>query len=73
MMTRQTQVQELREGQEILFTRGQDTEQQRGIVRSVEVSGKYVTIWYNDKTTNELSMVLSEKGENITRVAGSRK
>jgi hypothetical protein len=35
-----------------------------GTVRSIEVDGKYVTIWYYTES-QELSLILSEKGETI--------
>ena len=64
MILREKEVQTLKEGEKIVFTRGGDTERQIGTVRSVEVDGKYVTIWYYTES-QELSLVLSEKGENI--------
>ena len=45
MLLREKEVQTLKEGERIVFSRGGDTEQQIGTVRSVEVDGKYVTIW----------------------------
>jgi hypothetical protein len=64
MILREKEVQTLKEGEKIVFTRGGDTEQQIGTVRSLEVDGKYVTIWYYTES-QELSLVLSEKGESI--------
>lgn len=62
--SKEKQVQKLTAGEKIVFTRGGDTETQTGTVRSVEVNGKYVTIWYHTDA-DELSMVLAEKGDAI--------
>jgi capsid portal protein len=35
-----------------------------GTVRSIEVDGKYVTIWYTSES-QEVSLILAEKGETI--------
>ena len=64
MILREKEVQTLKEGEKIVFSRGGDTEQQMGTVRSIEVDGKYVTIWYYTES-QELSLILSEKGETI--------
>lgn len=72
MLLREKEVQTLKEGERIVFTRGGDTEQQVGTVRSLEVDGKYVTIWYLTNT-QELAFVLAEKGENIYITTKARK
>jgi hypothetical protein len=72
MLLREKEVQTLKEGERIVFSRGGDTEQQIGTVRSVEVDGKYVTIWYYTES-QELSLVLSEKGESIYITTKARK
>lgn len=64
MLLRDKKVQTLEKGDRIVFTRGGDTEQQVGTVRSLEVNGKYVTVWYYTDA-KELSLVLAEKGETI--------
>jgi hypothetical protein len=61
---KEKEVQKLKEGDKIVFTRGGDTEQQTGTVRSLEVDGKYVTIWFYTET-QEISLALAEKGETI--------
>ena len=72
MLLREKEVQTLKEGERIVFSRGGDTEQQIGTVRSVEVDGKYVTIWYYTES-QELSLVLSEKGGSIYITTKARK
>jgi hypothetical protein len=64
MILKEKEVQKLKEGEKIVFSRGGDTEQQTGTVRSLEVDGKYVTIWYTSES-EEVSLVLAEKGETI--------
>jgi hypothetical protein len=61
---REKEVQKLKEGEKIVFQRGGDTEQQTGTVRSLEIDGKYVTIWFYTET-QEISLALAEKGETI--------
>ncbi len=64
MYVREKEVQKLTEGERIVFSRGGDTEQQIGTVRSVEVDGKYVSIWYYEEG-GEVSLILAEKGNII--------
>ena len=64
MILREKKVQTLKEGEEIVFSRGGDTEQQIGTVRSIEVDGKYVSIWYTSEN-QEVSLILAEKNETI--------
>jgi hypothetical protein len=49
----------LTEGDVICFQRGGDTEPQIATVRSVEVSGNYVTVWV--RRDGELDMFLTDK------------
>jgi len=64
MILREKEVQTLKEGEKIVFSRGGDTEQQMGTVRSIEVDGKYVSIWYTSEN-QEVSLILAEKNETI--------
>ena len=64
MYVREKEVQELKVGEIIVFKRGGDVAQQTGTVSAVEITGKYVTIWFtgsNDAT----GYILSEKHETI--------
>lgn len=72
MLLREKEVQTLKAGERIVFSRGGDTEQQIGTVRSVEVDGKYVTIWYYSES-QEVSFALAETGENIYITTKARK
>lgn len=72
MLVREKEVQTLEKGERIVFQRGQDAEQQVATVRSVEVDGKYVTIWF-DSESGEVSFALAEKGDNIYITTKARK
>ena len=72
MLLREKEVQTLKAGERIVFSRGGDTEQQIGTVRSVEVDGKYVTIWYETER-QQLSFTIAETGENIYITTKARK
>lgn len=72
MLLKAKQVQTLKESERIVFTRGQDTEQQIGTVRSIEIDGKYVTIWYYSES-QEVSLILAEKGDHIYITTKARK
>jgi hypothetical protein len=72
MLVREKEVQTLEKGERIVFQRGQDTEQQVATVRSIEVDGKYVTIWYNSES-GEVSFALAETGDNIYITTKARK
>ena len=72
MLLKAKQVQTLKESERIVFTRGQDTEQQIGTVRSIEIDGKYVTIWYYSES-QEVSLILAEKGDHIYNTTKARK
>jgi len=72
VLLREKEVQTLKAGERIVFQRGQDTEQQIGTVRSLEVDGKYVTIWYNSES-GEVAFALAEKGDNIYITTKARK
>ena len=72
MLLREKEVQTLKEGERIVFQRGQDAEQQVATVRSLEVDGKYVTIWYNSES-GEVSFALAEVGDGIYITNKARK
>ena len=64
MLVKEKEVKDLKVGNVIVFKRGGDVAQQTGTFSAVEITGKYVTIWFtgsNDAT----GYILSEKHETI--------
>lgn len=64
MIVREKKVQELKVGEIIVFKRGGDVAQKTGTVSDVQITGKYVTIWFTG-SDNATGYILCEKDETI--------